>query len=397
MVKIGISAIGSGVGRGGGTDVYALNLVRALSSSSSDFSFVLLVDKENIDEWAEFKSSSSITIRKVYATRFELLKNIFTPVSALFRDDVWIWRPQEKALAANIDSLELDLIHFPRTSIYPMSINTRSVLTFFDLQHIIYPQFFSLRTRFARNRRYKYSLESANRIIVPSTFTAETMYQHFDISLDKISIIPVGISQNWGQVNREQIENVRAKYNLPDKYIYYPANPWPHKNHERLLRAVSFCATRFGIKPIIVFTGKLVTESRSVSSLVGSFGLEQQVIDLGFVEMEDLPSLYSGATMMVFPSIFEGFGIPLLEAMACGCPIAASNVTSIPEVVKDAALLFDPYDIDQIAESIKRLYCDLELQAELTRRGVERVKSFHWNLVLPKILNVFSEVVNGGR
>lgn len=179
-------------------------------------------------------------------------------------------------------------------------------------------------------------------VIAPSEFTRQSLVEKYDVPADKISLLPVGLSDRFRRAQAGETDSMRLRYDLPDDFIFYPANPWQHKNHARLMAALRIYQDRYNEAPYLVLSGRLPNERRDFISLAIASGIEDRVTDLGFVSSEDIRALYSAATMMVFPSLFEGFGIPLIEAMASGCPIAGANATTVPEITNGAALLFDP-------------------------------------------------------
>jgi glycosyltransferase involved in cell wall biosynthesis len=180
---------------------------------------------------------------------------------------------------------------------------------------------------------------------------------------------------------------------LPSEFILYPANFWKHKNHARLLEALRILREQRGLAVDLVLTGFPVPNGSPVELIASRLGVAAQVHPLGHVKADDLRWLYGGARMLVFPSRFEGFGIPLLEAMACGCPIAAADATAIPEVVGDAALMFDPVSPAAIAEAIARLWSDADLRRELAARGRRRAELFSRRRMMDLHLAAFEQAV----
>jgi len=297
----------------------------------------------------------------------------------------------DAGLARQIDELNLSAIHFPKTVIYPLSVQTPCVLTFFDLQQEYYPEFFTQRELRSRAQTYRASTEKARRLIVPSIYTQQTLIEKYGTPLDKMTCIPVGISQAFRRAQPADVERVRRSYGLPDEFVFYPANPWPHKNHARLMAALRIYRDTWGGCPHLVLTGRLSDETRDFVSLAVAAGIQDAVHDLGFVAPEALPGLYTAARLMVCPSLFEGFGIPLVEAMACGCPIAAANATAIPECVGKAAILFDPFDPHAIAHAIRQLWTDPELRDSLVQRGYDRAEQYRWDHIVPRIIRVYEQ------
>jgi glycosyltransferase involved in cell wall biosynthesis len=267
------------------------------------------------------------------------------------------------------------------------------VLGFSDLQQEYYPQFFTEVELERRTNIYKPSTEKALHIIVPSQYTKNTLIDKYATPSEKITIIPHGISSIFRRASPNEIHRIRLQYNLPDRYIFFPANPWPHKNHSRLMAALRIYQYRYDDPMGLVLSGRLNNEPRDATTLAIAAGVDNRVIDLGFVLQEDLPALYSSAALMVFPSLFEGFGYPLVEAMACGCPIVAANTTSIPEITNGAALLFDPFDPEAIANAIHRLINDSALCTELVEQGYRQIFRFDWKAIVPQLVSVYANTI----
>jgi glycosyltransferase involved in cell wall biosynthesis len=175
--------------------------------------------------------------------------------------------------------------------------------------------------------------------------------------------------------------------------MYYPAATWPHKNHKRLLAAVRIMKDRFGFDGQLVLSGITMQANDKVLEEIGRLGLRNDIAVLGYLPYDDLPCLYNLARVMVFPSLFEGFGIPLVEAMACGCPVACSNVTSIPEVAGDSAVMFDPCSVEDMAYKIWSLWSDDAMRQKSTAKGLERVKLFSWERMARQTLTVYENVI----
>ena len=200
-----------------------------------------------------------------------------------------------------------------------------------------------------------------------------------------------GIDAGFGDRARSLVQTARRKYGLDDTpYVFFPANPWPHKNHTRFLAAVRRCRDSLGLRVDVVCTGRLRNQTWTAGMLAEAADVSDQVRDLGFVPSEDVAGLMAGARFMVFPSFFEGFGIPVLEAMAVGCPVCAASCTSIPELLGDCGLLFDPASTDEIMRAIERMWQDANLREELARRGIERARRYQWEQVVPMLEDFYA-------
>ncbi len=387
----------SRLGMGGGVNVYTRSLVEALARFESPHDFVILVSQDAMDAWDYRRWPANF--------EFTLLPD-FSSVSIASRARQFLLRrlglaePDREPggfLARQIDGMGLDLIHFPATRIDPRSLQTPCVLTFFDLQQEYYPEFFTRVVLEQRAKSYRSSVDKAVRIIVPTRFTEDTLREKFQTPARKMSFIPVGIDPNMRRAEQVEIDRIRAKFGLPNSFIYYPANPWQHKNHARLMAGLRIYGSRFGEIPWLVLSGRLANEDRDALSLAIAAGVENRVMDLEFVDIADLPGLYSAATLMVFPSLFEGFGIPLVEAMACGCPIVAANATTIPEVTGGAALLFDPFDPVDIAATLYRAVNDPQLRGTLAARGASQLQRFDWKSIVDQHNAVYAQAVQESR
>jgi len=289
---------------------------------------------------------------------------------------------------------EAGLVHYPFPLMYPRSVGKPVVLTFYDLQHVFFPDFFTRRTWRRRDRDYRRAVAEATRIIAISQHTADCLQEHYQVPAGKIDVVHLGIDTEFRAIDdREQLAVVRERYGFERPFLYYPAATWPHKNHLTLLSAVSLLQERYGFDGDLVLTGVTKQHHDTIAAEIERLGLQKRVRLLGYLPYEDLPMLYNLARLMVFPSLFEGFGIPLLEAMACGCPVACSNTTSLPEVAGDAATLFDPRSADDMAAAIWRVWSDEGLRQELARRGLERAAGFTWEETARRTVETYRRVL----
>ncbi len=174
-----------------------------------------------------------------------------------------------------------------------------------------------------------------------------------NISPEKIDVVYIGCDSQYRVLDDDDgLGKIRSKYGLHRPFMYYPAATWPHKNHKTLLAALKILQERYRFDGQLVLSGIAMKANDEILIEIQSLGLEDTVKILGYLPYADLPAIYNLARVMVFPSLFEGFGIPLVEAMACGCPVACSNVTSIPEIVGNAGVVFDPRSAEDIAEKV---------------------------------------------
>ena len=292
----------------------------------------------------------------------------------------------------------LDLWFCPFTNLEPRIGPIPGVITVHDLQHEYYPEFFHPDELRHRGRFYPESCAAADHIIAVSEFTRQCVLERFDVEPDEVSVIweAPGSDFDWRGA-RARTPIVRQKYALPMRYVLYPANTWHHKNHQRLIEALAHYRARYGEDLTLVLTGVSREGQAGLETAIRSRGLNGLVRMLGYVPRDEMPTFYAGAACLVFPSLFEGFGIPLVEAMRIGCPIAASNVTSIPEIVGDAAVLFDPLDPWDISRALAAILRDSGMATELARRGRARADLFSTSRMAERTLELFERVVREGR
>jgi glycosyltransferase involved in cell wall biosynthesis len=299
----------------------------------------------------------------------------------------------DSALAEIMRRERVDLWFCPFADLRPRAPGVPGIVTVHDLQHEYYPEFFSARELRHRRRYLPASCAAADHVIAVSKFTRQTV-------IDRLGVDPARVTAIWEAPGRDidwasgaaRVPEVRRRYALPPRYAFYPANAWPHKNHARLLEALALCRAR-GLRDLgLVLTGEGSMAPAPLEALVDRLGLREAVRMLGYVPRRDLPALYAGAVCLVHPSLFEGFGIPLVEAMHVGCPIVAADGTALSEVAGDAALLFDPLETDAIAGAIQAVAGNAGCAEELARRARSRAACFSAPATARQTLDLFERV-----
>ena len=254
----------------------------------------------------------------------------------------------------------------------------RQVVTFHDIAVLDHPEWFG--KRFAAWYRWLVPrlARRVKRIVAVSEFTKSRLVNSLGIDFMKIAVIPNGVDERFRRTNRAEICTVRTR--LPQSFSSYVLNVGsqePRKNLARLLEAWSQCVDRIPPSVWLVITG--IKGTSQVFATMPQMSLPRRVHLAGFVPESELPALYRGALTLVYPSVYEGFGLPALEAMASGVPPIVGDNTSLPELVRDAGLCIDPFNVGAIAESMIRMVNDVDLRAELGRRSIERSHMFDWN------------------
>lgn len=241
----------------------------------------------------------------------------------------------------------------------------------------------------------RYAVKKAKIIIVPSEFTKNEMVNIYKTDGKKIIVVPNGYNDVLYKKieNSDEIKNKINKYGIESPYLLYVGRLEKKKNTPALIEAFALAKEKNkNLKHKLVLIGDASFGYDEVNYAIREFGLVDDVIMPGWVEEEDMPYIYNGAEAFIFPSLYEGFGIPLIQAMACGIPIAASNTTSIPEVVGDAGLFFNPDNSHDIAEKTSKLLTDENLRKELINKGKERVKNYSWENCARQILEIINSI-----
>ncbi len=305
------------------------------------------------------------------------------------------WRTPDVAaldVARRVDAdLALSIPGYIHPEVWPLT----NVLVAPDIQHEYFPEFFSAGELEERRRLYTRSARHAAHICAISEFTRQTLIERLDIPAERITTTHLAADPMFhpGSPVRRASRAVLDKYGLKaGGYLLFPGNTWRHKNHVGALRALDVLRETYGLDPLLVCTGGQREASADVFAAMHSLRLEGRVRFLGYCPSADMPGLYEGAAALVFPSLFEGFGIPLLEAMWCDCPVVCSDTTSLPEIAGDAALLIDPTSPEALAHALSRVLTDVKLRRSLVERGRRRVTRFSWAKFTAEIIRVLLQV-----
>ncbi len=310
-----------------------------------------------------------------------------------------LWTPshnrfEQTALSFEISRLGLDLLHSP-DFIPPFKRNCKSVITIHDLAFLLYPHFLT-----KESARYYGQIDQAWRktdyIIAVSETTKADSIKMLGVPEKKITVIHEAANPIYRPLPKEQVQPVvKSKYKLDPGFILFVSTIEPRKNLPGLLRAYRRLRDDYKREELLVLAGSKGWLWEEVYETVSKQNLEKHVVFLGRVPSEDLLYLYNAASLLVHPSFYEGFGLTPLEAITCGAPVVASNISSIPEVVGDAALLVDPHDIDGLTVALWRVLTEAELRQDLICKGLKRAKKFSWQEAARKTLEVYHKVGQG--
>lgn len=291
---------------------------------------------------------------------------------------------------------ELDLFHFLYNS-PPLFFPCAYVLTIHDLSYRYVPRMISRKDYLSINVQLPLTARKARKIIAVSENTRADIVKFLKIPEQRIEVIHEGVGPEYLPVtDPAAMARVRKRYDLPERYLLYVGTYLPHKNIDTLLLAYRELLLQGATLCKLVLAGKKGRNYQRIAKRVAELDLEGHVVSPGFVAEEDLPPLYSMSEMFVFPSLYEGFGLPILEAAACGVPVIASSASCHREIGGDAALYFPPTDYRALARCICDISGSADLQGKLKARGVERVRSFSWERMAERTRKVYEEIGSKG-
>ena len=274
------------------------------------------------------------------------------------------------------ENLNCDIIHFPYQDFVYCRVPT--VYNPHDLQHLHYPEFFAPEEIERREIVYPAACRAANTVVVASQFVKQDVMQRYGISADKIQVIPWSPPETASnEFTEKDVSSLFEKYGCPPHpFILYPAMTWEHKNHIRLLEAVHLLREREELKINVICTGHKNSFYPRIERRLHELKLESQVKFTGVVTSKELSLLYRQAQFIIIPTLFEAASAPLFEAWQHGAAVACSSVTSLPEQAAGAALFFNPFSVEEIANAVKTMTSDEALRAEFRSRGFRRLRNF---------------------
>jgi glycosyltransferase involved in cell wall biosynthesis len=388
-------------GENGGAKLLALELLKGFRASPRNHEYVILTSGLNHDELSVLDGNNmrrlcvagKPALGRAMLDRFPVrlrsgLRKIFRAGRKSFKVSIF----RKRVLAGH----DIDLLFCPFTAPTHAAPGVPVVSLVIDLQHMDYPQFFSRREIEVRNAFMNDMCRKADTIICISESTRKAVITHLRCDPDRTHTIHICIQSRLVKPDARQAKEHLVKLSLDQRpYMFFPANFWPHKNHLMLITAYGMYLSRNPEAALdLVFTGALDAAQRDVKENVRRMGLEQRIHFLGFLPEDQLVALWAGCSFLVFPSLYEGFGIPVLEAMNFGKPVICSNVTSLPEVAGDAALYFDPRKPHEIADCMERLTKNEDLRSELIHKGYKRLSLFQAKDMVDKYLEHFEDLLN---
>lgn len=360
----------------GGIGVYTHQIVKNLNEMDNENNYHLIhYLKNNLD---------------IYSQNSEIIipKNRFVKGWGSYM----FWR--YFTLPRELKKYNLDVVHDPY-ELGPFTFNQpfKKVITVHDLTPLLFPNLFKRGDVMLHRLFLKKTVSKADKVITVSYNSQRDIMELLNVPEEDIEVIYNGKDENFRPLGSKQINEVKEKYGLHFKFILSVGGLHPIKNIPRLLKAYHL-ARKDGLEHKLVMVGGAIDRAEEIFQIITNLGLEDHVIFTGVVSNDDLVGLYNAADLFLYPCIYAGFGLPPLEAMACGTPVITSCSSSLPEIVGDAAKLINPYDPEKLADAINMILSDDETIKTLTKKGLKRAEMFNWRKTAWETLKVYKDVYN---
>lgn len=374
-MKIGINALYLLPGKVGGSETYLRNLVKGLAAANKENDYVLFVNRETEGVIASLSANVHIAV---------------CPVTARNRPERILW--EQCGLPRYLKRHKIDIL-LSAGMTAPFFCPIPSVLVLHDLQHVNQPRNYPLHYLLILRSIIYASAKRVDGIIAISRQVKDDIVRLYHIPPEKIEVVHHGVDHNafTNTETQHDAAAMRARYGLPERYILYAASSLPHKNHERLFQAFADIRRRVpGLK--LVLSGARDKGESALTQKIKAMGLDQDILTLGWIPFEDVPALLRASAAFIFPSLHEGFGLPVIEAMACGVPVVCSNIEPLPEIAGEAALFVNPYSPSSIADGIITVLTDQTMRDNLVQKGLVRANEFTWEATARKTLQFMKTI-----
>jgi glycosyltransferase involved in cell wall biosynthesis len=360
-------------GKPGGAGYYIINLVHSLLDIETNHEFVVLTH------------ASDRHLFKLSPEKEKFLMD----VPDLNRGGRLIW--EQFALPKLLKRLQIDVLHSPHYTM-PLWTSVPVVVTYHDMTFFLYPSYHTLVKRFFFPFMIHQSARRASALIAVSESTRQDTIRLLGISPKNITTTLLGYDSSFVPIEDQiYLEQVRQKYHLPGRFIFNVGTIEPRKNQLALINAFDILAD-MDPNIALVLVGGAGWYYNQLSQQIIKSPNRDRIYLIGYVDRVDMPALYNLADVFVYPSIYEGFGLPLVEALACGRPVITSNISALPEIVGDAGVLVSPHDCGQLAQAIRKLLEDKNLAAEIGQKALARAKEFSWRKTAEQTLEIYERV-----
>jgi len=368
-MRIGIFVVMAGR-QAGGPETYELNLIREL------------LKRDNKNEYHIFclgkHAKDAVKIEKTNI-HYHILWPKLRVISVLF------------SLPISLLINKIDIYHatFTPPPISPIPF----IFTNHCFSNFQHPEFYPPKIRYRLNKLITKGIKKSKLIICVSENIRELTAKKFNLPPERLAVVYHGVDKQFKPINEEKVRDaLEQNFGITTPYILFAGKLEARKNIVRLIEAFATCRDKMNTDIKLVLAGRRTWEPEVIEQKIDQLGIKDHIIEIGHVDNSDMPLLYNGAELFAFPSLWEGFGIPIIESMACGTPVVTSNNSCIPEVTGGAALLIDPYDVEDIATAFYTILTDVKTKNELIDKGIQRAKSFTWEKTAQQTLDAYEKV-----
>lgn len=373
-------------GTAGGVEQFIVGLAHGLSQLTDGQEEYYFLAYSDADEWIKPYISGPCRMlhcsKAPHGSKLRCLVENKIPKIYKFLQKIYPvserWKISGLLSDGSIEKNKIDIMHFT----HQVAFLTKAVSIYHphDLQHRHFPQYFSITKRLLRELLYRVFCSRAKLVAVSSSWVKADLIRNYTLPSEKVQVVPLAPAISaYQEPTLKDVADIKKRLSLPDSFIFFPAQTWPHKNHLGLLNAIAILKERHGMRLPVILAGATYKPFFSkIEQHIRKLNLNTQIISLGFVSPLELQCLYRLAKCVVIPTKYEAGSFPLWEAFLSGTAAACSNVTSLPAQAGDAALIFDPDQPEEIAESIRRLWTDDSLRKTLTERGHKNVSRYSW-------------------
>jgi glycosyltransferase involved in cell wall biosynthesis len=360
-----------------GMDIVAIQLIRSLQKIDTINQYYIFVNDDEGE--SPIQETSNFKIIKLKKAPYPYWEQVILPGA--------------------VKEYGIELLHCTNNTA-PLNITVPLLLTLHDIIYLESINFtkgswYQIFGNFYRRWNVPIIVKKTAKIITVSEYERKNIVDYFRLSPDHVQTIYNGVGENFYKVRDEGVlSSIKKKYNLPEDYVFYLGNTDPRKNIKGVMKALAWLRKNNMLSFSLVMPGVDHTFLREVASGVGDPEILNSILLPGYIPDDDLAAIYSMARVFLFPSLREGFGLPILEAMACGVPVITSNTSSMPEVAGNASLLIDPDNEEEIASAILKLLKDSLLRRELINKGFERSSAFSWENNARKTLSLYKSVIS---
>ncbi len=375
-MRIGINTLFMIPGLVGGSETQLRNLVSKLASIDPDNEYILFTNTENSGSF-NLEEPNFLEVR--------------CPIPARFRPARILW--EQFILPIQCQWHRIDLLHSPGY-VCPIALPCPSVVSIHDMNYFLFPQDWSKLALWVLKILVPLSARSSSQIIAVSQSSKRHIMKILKIPEDKINVTYNGVDKIFHpHHSRREILEMKNRMGIKGNFILSVAFSHPHKNLRRLLQAYYMLRKDKGITHQLLLAGNPGRDHLELVRTVRKLGIDQELIFTGYLPGHQMPLVYQAADLFVFPSLYEGFGLPILESMACGTPVVSSNAASLPEVVGKAGILVDPYHIDGMAGAMYQVLSDKNLAQDLIKKGLRQSKRFSWVQTAKDTLAVYKKAM----